>query len=119
MSDPIAIRTRARVLSTTALRCRTLADNIEMRRHLLAARIDAVRARHTAEIWDSNAAAASREVLARQIAPALWYLGVDLATTARLLRDEGDDLAVRSGQLVAEAIELEAATLESTGAAPE
>ena len=112
MSDPNALRARARSLSTAALRCRTLADDIELRRVLLEGRIDEVRSRHTPEVWDSSAADASREVVTRHLAPALVHLGADLATTVRLLRAQGVDLAARSGRLVTEAIELETALLD-------
>jgi hypothetical protein len=119
MSDPNALRARARALATAALRCRTLADDIELRRLLLAGRINEVRSRHTPEVWNSSAADASREVVTRHLAPALVHLGVDLATTVRLLRGQGLDLATRSDRLVTEAIELETAMPDPTEAVPQ
>lgn len=112
MSDPTALRAEARASSMTARTCRQAADDIERRRLLLGQRIEPVMAHHIAEVWNSHAADVSRDVLSRKVAPALWFLGLDLADTVRRLRDEVGELEARADRLLEAAFEAEAAALE-------
>ena len=112
MSDLTALRAEARTASAAASTCRLLADDIERRRLLLGVRIEPVRRHHTVEVWDSAAADVSRDLLVRQVARALWHLGIDLAHLVRRLLDEAGELEVRAGQLTEAAVELEVTMVE-------
>jgi len=115
MIDVVTLRGEAVDLAVTADRCRVLADDIDRRRRLLIDRVEPVIIQHRPDVWDSNAADRSRELLSRHGATDLWFLSTDLAEVVYRLRGESEALAGRSARLVAAAEELEASPIARSG----
>ena len=102
-------------------RCRSVADMLDLRRAALTERHQPVVTLHTEDVWRGRAATASRTRLRRVIGAALNSFGLDLATTARALRDEGSRLEQEAAALRRKARVLAEAEAEArartTGAA--
>jgi len=80
-----------------------VAEVLDRRRVVLAARHRPVAALHPEEVWMGRAATASRQKLRRVIGAALYSLALDLATASRALRDEATRLEQEAARLRARA----------------
>lgn len=103
MSDPVAetsgtIREREQLRSDAswaarrAEEARALARDIGRRRRLVVTRDDAAAARHTVAVWDSRAAARSREELRRAVGLSLWAASDGLRETELALEARAREL---------------------------
>ena len=96
--------------------CRRVADEIDSRRAVMIERPrDALRL-HNDDVWSSRAADVSREGLRRYVAATLYYLDLDLAATARALRDEASELDSEAAVLRRQAVAHEEAAAEEATA---
>jgi len=103
MSSSTQLFQEATLKALRSERCRAVAEVLDRRRVVLAARHRPVAALHPEEVWMGRAATASRQKLRRVIGAALYSLALDLATASRALRDEATRLEQEAARLRARA----------------
>lgn len=108
MTDLSRLRSDAFDAAGSALECRRLADEMELRRLRIAARAEPLLSAHVPEVWDSAAADSSRALLHRYVAPGIDQVSRGLAVVVSHLRDAADSFDRTARELLDTAVRLEA-----------